>query len=36
MSTELMMREDYSHNPFDFGDWLRFDADAVTKIGAKV
>jgi hypothetical protein len=22
----------YSHNPFDFGAWLRFDAAAVTKI----
>jgi hypothetical protein len=32
MSTELMTREDYSHNHFDFGAWLRFDADAVAKI----
>jgi hypothetical protein len=22
----------YSHNPFDFGAWLRFDTAAVTKI----
>jgi hypothetical protein len=32
MSAELMMREGYSHNPFDFGAWLRFDAATVTKI----
>jgi hypothetical protein len=32
MSAELMMRESYSDNPFDYGAWLRFDAAAVTKI----
>jgi hypothetical protein len=32
MSAELMMREVNSHNPIDFGAWLRFDAAAVTKI----
>jgi hypothetical protein len=32
MSAELMIREGYSHNPFDFGAWLRFDSATVTKI----
>jgi hypothetical protein len=32
MSAELIIREGYSRNPFDFGAWLRFDAATVTKI----
>jgi hypothetical protein len=32
MSAELMIREGYSHDPFDFGAWLRFDPATVTKI----
>jgi hypothetical protein len=32
MSAELMIMEGYSHNPLDFGAWLRFNSATVTKI----